>query len=130
MSVTHGFTVGQEVRIIVPDAFGMTEIDGLQGTITAIDTTTTTGNSITVDIDSTAFTTFAFPLAAAVPFSPAMVVPLGEAATSPYENLLDDATINTGYIGMILAAGADSPAGVTSDVIYWVAGKSFSVDNQ
>jgi len=31
---------------------------------------------------------------------------------------------------MKLAAGADSPAGSSSDVIYWRAGKSFSVSNE
>lgn len=127
LSVTHGYTAGQKVRFKVPSAYGMTQLNGLTGTITAINTT---NNTITVDIDSTAFTTFAFPATAAVPFSPAMVIPVGEAAESSYVNLLDDATYNSGYIGMTLAAGTDSPAGATSDVIYWIAGKSFSVNNE
>lgn len=133
MSVTHGFTVGQAVRFIVPAAFGMVEMDGLQGTITAIDTTTTTGNTITVDIDSSAFTTFSFPLTAAVPFSPALVVPIGEdtaEALDASQQLLADATRNTAFIGVKLAAGNSSPAGNTSDVIYWRAYKAFSVNNE
>lgn len=132
LSVTHGYTVGQAVRLVVPAAYGMVEMDGLLGTITAIDTTTTTGNSITVDIDSTAFTTFAFPATAAVPFTAAEVVPVGEdtpQAISSAVDMLGDATVNTGYIGMNLTGGADCPGGATSDVMYWVAGKSFSVDN-
>jgi hypothetical protein len=93
LSVTHGYTVGQKVRFIVPAAFGMTQISNLLGTITAINTST---NSITVDIDSTNFTTFAFPSSAtaAAGVSFAQVVPVGEAATAPYQNLLDDATVN------------------------------------
>lgn len=133
MSVTHGFKVGQAVRFVVPAAFGMVEMDGLLGTITAIDTTTTTGNTITVNIDSSAFTAFAFPLTADVPFNQAQVIPVGEDTAEALDaavDILSDATINTGYIGMILAAGAQSPAGSTSDVIYWVAGKSFSVSNE
>ena len=133
MSVTHGYKVGQLVRFVVPAAYGMVEMDGLQGTITAINTTTTTGNSITVNIDSSAFTTFAWPLTAVNPFTAAEVVPMGEdtaQALSSAVDILSDATVNTGYLGMVLAAGAQSPAGSTSDVIYWVAGKSFSVDNQ
>ena len=133
MSVTHGFTVGQSVRLVVPAAFGMIEADGLLGTITAIDTTVTTGNTITVDIDSSAFTAFAFPVSADVPFTFAEVVPVGEdtaQALTSSVNILSDATENTGYIGMTLAAGASNPGGATSDVMYWVAGKSFSVDNQ
>lgn len=129
MSVTHGFTVGQKVRLVVPAAYGMVEADQLLGTITAIDTTVTTGNSITLDIDSSSFTAFAFPATADVPFTAALVIPVGEAAEGAYANLLDDATDNVSFIGMELAAGADSPAGSSSDVIYWRAGKSFSVSN-
>lgn len=133
LSVTHGYKVGQEVRFVVPATHGMVEMNGLRGTITAIDTTTTTGNSITVDIDSSGFTTYAWPLTAVNPFSPAMVVPVGmdtpEALDSGVD-ILSDATVNTGFTGMVLAAGANSPAGQSNDVIYWKAGTSFSVDNQ
>lgn len=127
LTVTHGYTAGQEVRFLVPAAYGMTEMNNLTGTITAINTTT---NTVTVDIDSTAFTAFAFPLTAAVPFTPAVMIPVGESAESAYQNLLDDATENQAYIGMRLAAGTDSPAGALNDVIYWVAGKSFNVTNE
>lgn len=129
LSVTHGFTAGQAVRFVVPSAYGMTEMDGLVGNITSVDTTTTTGNTITVDIDSSAFTTFAFPATADVPFTPAWVVPIGETANNTYANNLDDSTDNQSFIGMKLAAGTDSPAGANNDVIYWRAGKSFSVSN-
>ncbi len=129
MSVTHGFTVGQAVRFVVPAAYGMVEADGLIGNITAVDTTLATGNSITVDIDSSAFTAFAFPANGDVPFTPALVVPVGMTANDTYANSLDDASDNQSYIGMQLAAGADSPAGANNDVIYWRAGKSFSVSN-
>ena len=125
MSVTHGYTVGQVVKLTVPDAFGMTEMNGLTATITAINTTT---NTITVNVDSSAFTTFAFPLTGASPFTPAIVTPVGEDVTLP--NLSDDSVINTFYIGMRLAAGIVGPAGSTSDVMYWTAGKSFSVTNE
>jgi len=132
MSVTHGYKVGQQVRFVVPAAFGMVEMDGLLGTITAVDLTLASGNSITVNIDSSAFTTFAWPLSAAVPFTAAEVVPVGEdsaQAISSGVDTLSDATLNTGYIGMVLQGGVNCPAGATSDVIYWVAGKSFSVSN-
>jgi len=130
LSVTHGFTAGQAVRFVVPSAYGMVELDGLIGNITAVDTTTTTGNTITVDIDSSAFTAFAFPATGDVPFTAALVVPVGETANGTYANNLGDATDNVSFIGMQLAAGADSPAGQANDVIYWRAGKSFSVTNE
>jgi hypothetical protein len=127
MSVTHGFTAGQAVRLKVPSAYGMTEMDNLIGNITAV---STANNTITVDIDSSSFTAFSFPLTAAVPFTFAEVIPVGETANGTYANNLDDATDNVSLIGMKLAAGADSPAGSSSDVIYWRAGKSFSVSNE
>lgn len=133
MSVTHGYKVGQLVRMVVPAAFGMTQMDGLQATIVAVNTTTTSGNSITLNIDSSSFTTFAFPVTAAVPFTYAEVVPMGEdtaAALVAGVDILSDATVNTAQIGLVLSAGTLAPAGLASDVIFWTAGTSFSVDNQ
>lgn len=131
LTVTHGFTAGQKVRFQVPDDYGMTEINNITGTVTAI---STVNNTVTVDIDSTGFTTFAFPATAGVPFTPAQLIPVGEAAEESYVNLLDDATDNQAYIGVKLGLGAagdgtNGPAGQSSDVIYWRAGKSFSVSN-
>jgi len=122
LTVTHGFTVGQIVRFQVPAAFDMTEMNNLQGTITAV---SAVNNTITVNIDSSGFTAFAWPLTTDVPFTPAMVIPLGDEAT-----VLDGATYNQGYIGVELAAGVDSPAGVLNDDIFWMAGKGFSVNNE
>lgn len=124
-SVDHGYTVGQNIRMNVPAIFDMIQMDGLTGTITAV-----TASTFTINIDSTAFTAFAFPVAAEIPFTPAEAVPFGEdtaQALSSAVDILGDATLNTGYIGMILAAGAASPAGTNGDSIYWVAGKSFNV---
>jgi len=132
LSVTHGYQVGQSVRMIVPAAFGMVEMNGLLGDIVAINTNVSSGNTITLDINSSGFTAFAFPLSAAVPFTFAEVVPVGEdtaLALSSNVNILSDATLNTGYIGMTLQGGVNCPAGASSDVIYWVAGKSFSDTN-
>jgi hypothetical protein len=126
LSVTHGYTVGQAVRIIVPDAFGMTQIDGLLGTITAI---STANNTITVDINSTGFTAFAFPTSAtaATGVTFAQVVPVGEAAinssSQAYGNLLDDATDNTSYTGISIGTTVQT----TGKVYQWFARKGVSL---
>lgn len=139
LSVTHGYTVGQVVRFVIPTvtsvAYGMTQLDGLQGTIVAVGAADADGvtNTITVDIDTSGFTAFAFPLTTAPGFTPAQIVPVGEntaEALSASVNILGDATVNQAYIGIQLQAGTGSPAGVNTNVIYWVAGKSFNVDNQ
>lgn len=126
LSVTHGFTVGQLVRIIVPDAFGMTQINGQLGTVTAINTT---NNTITVNIDSSGYTAFAFPTsavaAAGVTF--AQVVPVGEAAVNsvsqPYGNLLDDATDNVSFTGISIGATVQT----TGKVYQWFARKGVTL---
>lgn len=139
LSVDHDYTVGQVVRLIVPTvtatAFGMTELNGVQATIIAINQPDADGvtNTITIDVDTSGFTAFAFPLTTDPGFTPAQVVPMGEdtaAALFAGADILGDSTENTGEMGIQLQAGAGSPAGIDGDVIYWVAGKSFSVDNQ
>lgn len=130
-SVTHGYTIGQQVRFAVPAAYGMTQINGLTGNIVDINTSTTV-NSFTVDIDSSAFTTFAFPLTAAVPFTPAEVIPVGEDTATALlygTDILGDSTENVSTMGIILTGGVNCPGGAASDQIMWVAGKSFSVDS-
>lgn len=135
LTVTHAFTVGQEIRFVIPtvtsSAYGMTELNGVQATIVAINEADADGvtNTITVDVDTSAFTTFAWPLTADPVHTPAQVVPVGEntaQAISSGTNILGDSEVNQGYIGIALTGGASSPGGANNDVIYWVAGKSFS----
>jgi len=132
LTVTHGYTVGQKVRFTVSSAYGMVEMNGLAGTITAINTTT---NTVTVDINSSAFTPFAFPLTAdAVKFSHAIMTPIGEATEAVTGKvILDDSVYNTGYLGFKLGTSADaaialgSSGGTANDAIKWIAGKSFNL---
>jgi len=124
-SVQHGFTVGQKIRVNLPDPFfGMTEINSVEAIVTAV-----TASTITTNIDASAFTAFEFALPAEVPFSMPTVVPVGidtGTAITGAVDLLADATRNTSYLGMRLPGGAASPGGANNDVMYWVAGKSFS----
>lgn len=135
LTVTHAFTVGQKIRFVIPTvtnlSFGMPALNDVEATILAVGAADTNGvtNTITVDVDVTALGTFAWPLTANVPFTPAQVVPVGAntaAANAAGVNPFADAQVNQGFIGMRLAAGVDSPAGQANDVIYWIAGKSFN----
>lgn len=119
LAATHGLTVGQYVRIYVPSAFGMSEMNGQLGLITAVDTTPTV-NSITVDIDSTGYTAFAFPTSASVPFTFPQIVPVGEVAT-----ILDGATRNTLFRGIQIGS---SVVGAAEDVIDWFQFKADITD--
>ena len=127
---TAYYVVGMKVRFSVPGSFGMYQLDGLTGTITALSSANYT---MTVDINSTAFSTFAFPASTSSPTARlfATVAPAG-AATK-----VDPVTgVQTGYdfayqpfrTGqftpyMFLGAGANSPAGAAGNIIDWVSYK-------
>ena len=119
--VEINYPVGEVLTFSVPSEYGMIQLDGLQGEVLSHNTTT---NTYTVDIDSTGFTAFAWPASTAVPFSLPTIRPEGTVATTSTGSVT-----NLDSIGIILSAGIDGPAGSTSDVIYWRAGKSFSVSN-
>ena len=128
---TAYYVVGMKVHFSVPFSFGMTEINGLTGTITAMSAANYT---MTVDIDSSAFTTFAFPTSASSPTSPlfATVAPAG-AATKRDPNTFVETGYNFQYQAfhtgqftpyMVLGGGgAGNASGAIGDQINWMAYK-------
>ncbi len=114
LSVTHGYAVGEIISFRVPEAFGMLEMDSLQGEITAV---STANNTVTVDIDSSSFTAFAFPTSAeavlGVTF--AQTVPVGDAGS-----VLTGAIRNTAFIGLNLGTAV---VGANAEVVHWIATK-------
>lgn len=122
MSVTHGLTVGQKVRMGVPTSFGMFQMNGLIGTIVATGIADAAGstNTIDLDIDSSAFSAFAFPASFANYFGQfAEVVPMADAAFT-----LVGATVNTAIRGVLVGS---SVVGVAGDVIEWVANRAVTI---
>lgn len=132
-TVTHYYKVGQQVSFRVYDPFGMTELNLLTANITAV-----TQYTFTTDLNTTAFSAFTwdqFPNAATFP----TVIPVGidtslALANNVYE--FNDATINQAYRGIQFpgataanTAATAGPAGLDGDVIMWVAGVSYLVDN-
>lgn len=120
-SVDHGYKVGSQIRFSVSSSFGMTEINGLVGNVVAVDTVTGTTNTFTVDIDSTNFTTFAFPTSAianqGVQFPQA--IPLGINPPTG-DNTTEFAFDNQGTQGLYIGSGV---CGAASDFIVWTAFK-------
>lgn len=131
LSVTHNLTAGQYVVFSdVESMYGMVEIAGLRGLITSVDTS---ANTVTVDIDSSAFTAFAFPLTAtaATAHSQPQLIPFGD-GVDPTSSASTSATLagakrNLAIRGMLLGAGANGPAGQNGDVIRWKACKAEQV---
>ena len=107
----HGYSVDENVTMHVPEFWGMTEMDNLQGRITAV-----TANTFTIDINSSAFTPFTFPTSAqtAAGVGTAHAVNIG----IEQSNLLTDSMINVSRRSMFLGA---SLVGNNNDVIFWTA---------
>jgi hypothetical protein len=135
LAVTNIYTIGQRITFVIPTitatAYGMTELNGVTATIVAVGEADADGitNTITVDVDTTSFTPFAFPLTTDYPVGRAVIVPAGmntAEANAQNVNPFKDSQINQASIGMLLMAGTGSPAGVNNDVITWVAGKSYN----
>lgn len=137
VTVPHGYSVGMEIFFNVPSPCGMVEMNGLTGTIVDINPLAVADPAqsldYVVDINSSNFTTFAWPKDAVFPTLYAQSVPAGENTAEAIRtngNILADATLNTAYIGMKLPAGDSRPGGGDGNVMYWVAGKSFQVTNE
>lgn len=127
---TAYYVVGMKVNFSVPSSFGMTQINQLTGTIVSLSSTNYT---MTVDINSTAFTAFAFPASTSSPTATlfATVAPAGASTQlNPVTNVqtgydFQFQPFRTGQFTpyMYLGAGDKSPAGASGDVINWVAYK-------
>ena len=125
-SRAHSYKVGDVLYFGVPADFGMVEINGQLGKISAI-----TASTVTVAINSTAFTTFAFPVAADVPQNFALAGLAGKRGLyddwfSSSRVLLDLDPFRDGLFipYMWLPAGQGNPGGATSDVVVWQAWRS------
>jgi len=111
VTVAHNYVVGDYITVHNPDAnFGMPEIDGVTGLVTAV-----TANTITTDINSAAFTAFAYPTSAiaAAGCSFPHVTNTGEVSTK-----LTSSMDNTAYYGMYLDTGV---VGANTNVMDWMA---------
>lgn len=142
-SANHGYQIGQKVTFSVTSSLnGMTQINTLTAPIIALDPAIP--NAFQVFLPTIGFTPFQFPTNAQVAaannnYTPAIVVPAGmDTAVAlnnvPQVNILSDATLNTAILGMQLlggnlnVGGNAGPAGAVGDLMFWTAGKSFSVN--
>lgn len=137
LSVTHNLTPGQLVVFNIPKQFGITQLNGVRARIVAVNTT---NNTVTVNVDTTAMSAWSFPNAttAALPFTPAQLIPFGDGLdpTTPLitSSTLAGATQNQAIIGVNLGTGVAGvsatgsngigPAGSNTDIMYWRATKA------
>jgi hypothetical protein len=118
-SEAHPYKVGDLLYFRVPSSFDMTQLDGITAKVTAIATST-----VTLDLNSSAFTAFAFPLTSEVPFSFAFAGPAGKRGLyddwfSSSRSLLNLDPFRSGQFVpyMLLPGGAGNPNGSANDVI-------------
>jgi len=122
LAVTHGFTVGQKVRMVVPVGFGMPQMNGILASITAVGNADAAGSTNTIDlaVNSAAFAAFAFPGSFASYFGQfAQVVPVGDDTPT-----LAGATNNQALIGVRLGTAIVGAAG---NLIQWHAERGLTV---
>ena len=127
---TNYYVVGNKIHFSVPASFGMSQINQLTGTIVSVSSANYT---LTVDIDTTSFTAFAFPASTSSPTAPlfATLSPAGSSTTFNPNTLVQTGyefqktPFHTGQFTpyLFLSGGAQSPAGANGDVINWVAYK-------
>jgi len=121
LSVTHDIQIGEELAFVLPDAFGMVEMNGLRGRVVAIGAADASGyvNTITLDIDSSAFTAFAFPTTALFQATAPQVVRFGSLAAGVVA-----ATDNVSALQIELGAGF---VGAAADEMQWIAMSGISL---
>jgi hypothetical protein len=111
LNVQHTYTIGDVVTFRVPSAYGMTELDSVRAEVLAVNTALGT-NTITVDVDSSSFTTFAFPSSTNFQTSFAQVIPVGEVAQD-----VDNPSDNQGIVGIEFGSAVCGAEG--DEIDFW-----------
>lgn len=119
----HAFVVGQEVEFVIPDQWGMTELSGLRGYVTAISDST-----LTVNINSSSFTAFSYPTSAvaAAGMTFPQVYSVGDQNTGYQGSPPSPITIPGAFTaystpGVVIGASLITGADVATPTIYWRA---------
>lgn len=144
--VQQNYQIGDVVRFQIPSVFGMQQLvsssNGLpvQFTVSAVNNAVGTQSVTFANVDSSAFTAFAWAAAASYPYGLPVMVPQGEGNLNnllnitpsplPYGNqdILGFATQNQASSGILIGAGDGTAAastggliGSTTDTWYWKA---------
>lgn len=66
----HGYVAGMMVRFLIPPSFGMIELNAVNAQVISI-----TSDTLTIDVDSTNFSSFSYPSPLPSAFTPPSVIP-------------------------------------------------------
>jgi len=134
VSQAHNYQVGQLIEFTIPAVFGMTQLNNFnQPSSKPIVITAITTYGFTINVNTTAYTAFAFPASTASPTAQlfATVAPAGQitqfnAVTGVQTGYnFNQVPFHSGLFipYMLIPAGVLSPGGSASDVIMWQAFK-------
>lgn len=134
VSEKHQYVVGQKVEFTIPQSFGMVQLNNyylpqnLPPVITAV-----TDYTFTINVNTTNFTTFAFPTSAQSPTAQLFATVTSAGQSTQYNPITGVQTgYNFQYVPyhsgnfipyMYLPAGSQSPGGAANDTIVWQAYK-------
>lgn len=143
-AIAHGLTPGQEVRFNIPAVSGMIQLnpDPLNNyfptgsSTAAIVQTVVDDYNFIINIDTSSYTAFTWPIITQQPSSFPEVTPFGEDTATSLSSItaqvptiggvqiyntntgiLADSTVNTGYLGMILGSGGVGTVATTTPII-------------
>lgn len=127
VSKAHNYVIGQKVNFSVPGSFGMTQLDGYYNLRYPPVITAVTAYTFTINVNTTNFSAFAFPASSASPTAQ-LFATVSSAGQSVQQNpvTLAQTGYNFTYVPfhsglfvpqMVVASGAQSPAGSAGDVI-------------
>ena len=143
-SIPHGLTVGQQVRFKIPATCGslisaLLDANSANNYISATVTSVVANGANLAAFPSCSFTidiagsgeTFAYPTSAQVSAGSQLpeMIPVGQDtaySVSQNANILADATVNQGFVGIKLKGGANKPAGAAAAQIFWKVGACFN----
>jgi hypothetical protein len=143
-SIPHGMTVGQQVRFKIPATCGaaisaLLDANSANNYVSATVTSVVANGAPLAAFGSLRFTiniagsgeVFTYPTSAEVAAGSQLpeMIPFGQDtaySVSQNANILADATVNQGFIGIKLTGGAANPAGAAGNVIFWKVGACFN----
>jgi len=133
--VQQNYQIGDKVRFAIPTAFGMQDLNSpstglpVEFTVSAVNNAVGTQSVTFAETDSSAFTAFAWAVAASYPYGLPMMIPQGAGNLNnlpgvtplplPYanQNILGFATQNTGQRGILIGAGDGTNSATTGGLI-------------
>jgi len=133
--VQQNYQIGDVVTFQIPTVFGMSQLNAgvrglpFQATVSAVNNAVGTQTVTFANVDSSAFTAFAWPVAANYPLGIPTMIPQGEGNTNnllgvtptplPYANqdILGFARQNLGQNGILIGAGDGTNSATTGGII-------------